>query len=108
MATTLEELEKRVSILEQTVAEMQRERRERPWPEEPPIWVLEGRQPTRDEMIAWLKARGTPIAEPTPEMRAHARRWRELPEEEKQTHREFMDSLELDPPLSQIIINNRR
>jgi hypothetical protein len=31
-----------------------------------------------------------------------------LPEEEKQAHIRFMHSLVLDPPLSQVIIENRR
>jgi hypothetical protein len=40
--------------------------------------------------------------------RAHAERWRSLPEEEKEAHIRFMRSLTIDPPLSQIIIENRR
>jgi len=105
MAAAFEELEKRVSILEQIVVGM---RREQPPAEAPPIWQVEGRQPTRSEVIAWLKAHGVSIAEPTPEMRARAKRWRDLPEEEKKALRAKLDSLELDPPLSEIILQNRR
>jgi len=108
MTITLEELEARVQALERTVAELRREREEPSSVAELPIWLLEGREPTRDEIIAWLEAHGMPIARPTPEMRAHARRWRELPEERKQALRAKLNSLELDPLLSEVILQNRR
>jgi hypothetical protein len=59
------------------------------------------------EIVTWLKARGM-IAELPPELKERAARWRALSEEEKQAHIREMDSLVLDPTLSQIIIDNRR
>ena len=62
--------------------------------------------PTNAQIIAWLKAKGL-VVEPSEEDKTHAAEWANLPEEEKQKHIEFMRSLKLDPPLSQIIIDNR-
>ncbi len=59
------------------------------------------------QLCAWLRAQGLTSDLP-PEVHAHAERWRQLPEEEKQAHIQEMRSLVLDPPLSQIIIDNRR
>jgi hypothetical protein len=59
------------------------------------------------ELLAWLKAEGL-LRDPTPEERRLAAEWDALPESEKQAHINFMRSLRLDPPLSQIIIDNRR
>jgi len=60
-----------------------------------------------ERLIAWLKAEGL-VVDPPPMARVHAERWRSLPEEEKRAHIRFMRSLVLDPPLSEIIIENRR
>jgi hypothetical protein len=60
-----------------------------------------------DPLLAWLRAQGL-IREPTPEERRLAEEWDALPEEEKEAHIRLMHSLVLDPPLSQIIIDNRR
>lgn len=59
------------------------------------------------QLLAWLKAQGL-IREPTPKERRLAAEWDALPEEEKQIHIRLMDSLVLDPLLSQIISENRR
>ena len=59
------------------------------------------------QWLAWLKAEGL-VRDPTPEEYRLAAEWEALPEEEKEAHIRFMDSLVLDPPLSQIIIENRR
>jgi len=61
----------------------------------------------QEQLIAWLKAEGI-VVDPPPIARVHAERWRSLPEEERQAHIRFMRNLVLDPPLSQIIIENRR
>ena len=60
-----------------------------------------------EQLIAWLKAQGL-VRDPTPEERQLAAEWDALPEEEKEAHIRLMHSLILDPPLSQIIIENRR
>jgi hypothetical protein len=61
----------------------------------------------REQAFAILKAEGL-IRDLTSEEQALAAEWRALPEEEKQAHIRLMRSLVLDPPLSQIIIENRR
>ena len=60
-----------------------------------------------DTIITELKQEGV-IVEPTPKMMGMAARWDALSEQEKRHHREEMDALCLDPPLSQIIIDSRR
>jgi hypothetical protein len=99
MAQSLEELEKRVAALERIVANLAPETPS--WPENPDEW-------TREDLIAFLRSRGVEVSEPTPRERALAAEWDALPEEEKRAHREYMDGLKLDPPLSEIIIQNRR
>jgi hypothetical protein len=102
--TTLElelvELKTRVERLEATVRRLASGRHKvaPPAPGEP----LD-----QEQLLAWLKAEGL-IVEPPPVARAHAERWRALSEEEKEAHIHFMRNLVLDPPLSQIIIENRR
>ena len=61
---------------------------------------------TPEQVLAGLKAEGL-VREPTPEERRLAAEWEAVPEEEKQTHTRLMHGLVLDPPLSQIIIENR-
>jgi len=66
-----------------------------------------GKPPDLAQILAWLKAEGL-VRDPTPEERRLAAEWDALPEEGKQDHIRLMQSLVLDPPLSQIIIENRR
>ena len=66
-----------------------------------------GRAPDQEQFLSWLKTQGF-VREPTSEERRLAAEWDALPEEEKQAHIHFMHSLVLDPPLSQIIIEQRR
>ena len=99
MATSLEDLEKRIEALERIVGSSRRETRD--LPKDPAEW-------TREDVISFLRSRGVLISEPTPKELALAAEWDTLSEEEKQAHRDYMDSLRLDPPLSQIIIENRR
>jgi hypothetical protein len=61
----------------------------------------------QEQLLAWLKAEGL-VRDPTPEERRLAAEWDALLEEEKQAHIRFMHSLVLDPPLSQIIVEDRR
>ena len=60
-----------------------------------------------DQLLAGLEAEGL-VREPTPEERRLAAEWDALPEVEKVAHICLMHSLVLDPPLSQIITENRR
>jgi hypothetical protein len=99
MATTLEELEKRVTALERLIVGSGAETPA--LPEDPDEW-------TRDDVIAFLRSRGIQVSEPTGVELALAAEWDAMSEKEKQAHRDYMDSLELDPPLSQIISENRR
>ena len=59
------------------------------------------------QILDWLKAEGL-VRDPTPEERRLAAEWDAWQEEEKQAHIRLMQSLVLAPPLSQIIIENRR
>ena len=100
--TTLElelvELKARVDRLETTVRSLTGQR--------PAIVLPPGDSPDQAEILAWLKAEGL-IRDPTPEELRLAAEWDALPEVEKQAHINFMRGLVLDPPLSQIIIENR-
>ena|SRR5438128_889280 len=59
------------------------------------------------ELLTWLKAHGV-VRDPTAEECHVAAEWDTLPDEEKQAHIEFMQQLVLDPPLSQMLIAQRR
>jgi hypothetical protein len=48
------------------------------------------------------------VRNPTPEECHLAAEWNTLPEEEKQNHMRSMHNLALDPPLSQVILENCR
>jgi hypothetical protein len=58
-------------------------------------------------LLAWLKANGL-IREPTAEECRVAAAWDALSDEDKQRHIDDMQRLVLDPPLSQILIAQRR
>jgi len=68
---------------------------------------LSGKASNQEQLLAWLKTQGL-IREPSPEECRLAAEWDALPEEEKQAHIHFMHNLVLDPPLSQILIDQRR
>jgi hypothetical protein len=63
----------------------------------------------RDEtqLLAWLKAHGL-VRDPTAEECREAAEWDALSDEDKQAHSDSMQRLVLDPPLSQVIIEQRR
>lgn len=58
------------------------------------------------QILAGLQAKGL-VRVPTPEERRLAAEWDMLSEEEKQAHICFMHDLVLDPPLSDVISENR-
>lgn len=60
----------------------------------------------KKQLLAWLKAEGL-IVEPPSVAQAHAKRWRALSEEEKQTIRWELDHLPPGPMASDIVIENR-
>jgi hypothetical protein len=60
-----------------------------------------------EQLLTTLKAEGL-VRDPTPEEQRLAAEWEGLPEVEKQAHIRHIHSLVLDPPLSQIITENRR
>jgi hypothetical protein len=66
-----------------------------------------GEPQNQGHLLAALKAQGL-VRDPTPEERRTAAEWDTLSEAEKQAHIHFMRSLALDPPLSQVLIENRR
>jgi hypothetical protein len=59
------------------------------------------------ELLAWLKANGL-VRERTAEECRVAAAWDALADEDKQRHIDDMQHLVLDPPLSQILIAQRR
>jgi hypothetical protein len=59
------------------------------------------------QLLAWLKAHGL-VRDPTAEECRVAAEWDALSDEDKQAHIDSMQQLGLDPPLSQIIIEQRR
>ena len=69
--------------------------------------LVTGQSPSREQLLAWLKARGV-IVELPPEARATAERWRALPEAERQAIQWELDHLPPGPLASEIIIENRR
>ena len=66
-----------------------------------------GEPQNQDHLLAWLKTQGL-VRDATPEEHRMAAEWDTLSEAEKQAHIRFMRSLALDPPLSQVLIENRR
>jgi len=96
----LRELKARVGRLEQVVRELRGD-------SSPAAPAEREDLSERERALAILEAEGL-VRELTPEERALAAEWQALPEEEKQAHIQLMRSLVLDPPLSQIIIENRR
>jgi len=82
--------------------------------ETPPHYVVQntlsaksGKLSDTAEFLNWMKAEGM-IAELPPEAKKLAKKWEVLPEGEKQAHIRFMNHLVLDPPLSEIMIADRR
>ena len=71
------------------------------------VLPAEGKPQDHEHLLAWLKARGL-VRDPTPEEHCVAAEWDILSEAEKQAHIHFMHNLVLDPPLSQVLIENRR
>jgi hypothetical protein len=107
----IEEHDQRLSALEKTVAELETKLsllvlKTEMIPAETAV-SLDDSIAEKELGLALLRAKGL-ISEPTEREREIAAEWRALSEEEKREHREFMDSLRLDPPLSQIILDNRR
>lgn len=97
----LEKLEEKVAQVEDTLEALAPHVPDGPWePLDDPI-------ADKERVLALLRARGL-ISDPGPHIREGAARWEALSAEEKREHREFMDLLQLDPPLSQIVLDNRR
>ena len=99
--TGLAELAARVERLEQVVAELQAAK------SASDIAPAAEPRSEKERLLALLQATGL-LAEPGPLVRTRAEAWRRLPERDRRQFRQEMDALQLDPPLSQIIIDNRR
>ena len=99
----LRELQTRVTWLEQAIRELRGDD-SRPTP-------VSGKEieslSEREQLLVELKAEGL-IRDLTPQERAHAERWRALPEDEKHAIIQEMHDLKPGPMLSDIIIQNRR
>ena len=66
-----------------------------------------GEPQNQDHLLAWLKTQGL-VRDPTTEEHRMAAEWDTLSEAENKAHIRFMHSLTLDPPLSRVLIENRR
>ena len=66
-----------------------------------------GEPQNQEHLLALVEAQGL-VRDPTPEERRMAAEWDTLSEAEKQAHIHFMRSLALDPPLSKVLVENRR
>lgn len=102
--TTLEqevgELKARVKRLEAQIRQLTGDEPQVPLPT-PEV------SPDREQILAWLKSEGL-VRDPTSEEHHLAAEWDTLSEDAKQAHIRFMHHLVLDPPLSEILIENRR
>jgi hypothetical protein len=96
----IEALKERVKQLEVRI--FQQEPHGSPTTASPP-----GKDANRDQWRAWLETKSV-VADLPPEAQAEAENWRKMLDTEKQEHIQSMRDLELDPPLSQIIVENRR
>ena len=61
----------------------------------------------QDQLLAWLKTHGL-VRDPTAEECRVATEWNALSHEAKQAHSDSMQRLDLDPPLSEMLIEQRR
>ena len=94
-----EQLQDRVHSLKRRVSDLRVHPQDGPGPAAP--------EPGRGaNALAVLRATGL-ISDPTPGMLALAREWEQVPAEEKERLRVKLDSLDMDPPLSQWIHANR-
>lgn len=100
---TLTRLEGRVTRLEETLQKLLNQ------PSVDPNEQVASlpKQLTQAQLVDWLKAQGV-VREPTVEEEQLAHEWEKLSEAVKQAHIRDMQHLNLDPPLSQIIMENRR
>jgi len=99
--TGLAELAARVERLEQIVAEL--------LAAQSASDIASAAEPRseKERLLALLQATGL-LAKPGSLIRTRAEAWRGLPERDRRQFRQEMGALQLDPPLSQIIIDNRR
>ncbi|MBI3361312.1 MAG: hypothetical protein HY023_09400 [Chloroflexi bacterium] len=106
VASELKELKKRVSTLEANIAKFRQALRRQG------KWRGNGtsRIKAKPEHIAADKvlAEAGLLGEPLPEDIVRAAQWLRLAAEERQRVQDEMRALKLDPPLSQIVIDNRR
>jgi len=99
-----EELVKRVERLETGLhqLEVSVEQKVSPRPEPEATELSE-----KDRGLAALRRAGL-LVDPSPYTRALAEEWRKRPKEERERIQAELRALRLDPPLSEIIIQNRR
>ncbi|MBI4788758.1 MAG: hypothetical protein HY782_17135 [Chloroflexi bacterium] len=116
---TEKEMEKKIKSLERRIEKLERssrqkngrvERKKRTRQRESQMTapaIAPAKLSERERTIEILQSAGM-LAELTPEDKALAAEWRALPEERKREVTEKLESLRLDPPLSQIIQEQRR
>ncbi len=108
-ATEIKRLQREIKLLKHRIAQLERGGNGKP--RKRGITRKSSLQPRRarneNELVDEILRRAGLLAELTPEEKAMAAEWRALPEEEKERVQNQLWNLKLDPPLSQIIIENR-
>jgi len=104
LGAQFKELVKRVERLETGLHQLQvsMERGETPAPE-----VTAAELSEKERGLAALRRAGL-LVDPSPYTLALAEEWRKRPKEERERIQAELKALRLDPPLSEIIIQNRR
>ncbi len=92
-------LKERMTQLEYHISQQERSRT--------PVSFSPGAAVHREQLRFWLEAEGV-VAKLPPAAQKQAGRWRKMTGDEKQEHVQSMHDLKLDPPLSQIIVENRK
>ena len=98
-------IEREVKDLKERVAQLESYIFQQKQPRIP--FLSPGKAMRQEQLRSWLEAKGF-VARLPPAAQTQAERWRKMMGDEKQEHVRSMRSLKLDPPLSQIVIENRR
>ncbi len=107
--TEIKRLQREIKLLKQRVAQLERGGNGKPRKRgiTHKSFLRRPRARNENELAEEILRRAGLLAELTPEEKKMAAEWRALPEEEKECAQNQLWNLKLDPPLFQIIIENR-
>jgi hypothetical protein len=100
-------LTQRLAELEKTVAELTEEEGAKLAQSERELATFSQESPSSEQLIDWMRAEGL-IIDPPVEFSSFSKRWRNLPETEKQEILWELDHLSSGPMASDILLENRR